>query len=512
MADHALVLTPSQYRLYRLDRAGATPLAVMGSDLDAHELLGQHLRKGDRLALYTDWVEESYVRSDLPRLWSAQNRQRLLQRRLAQQFPDTGWRAAWSHGGGLLEPPTQATLFSIRQSDWLQTVLDAAEWQGLRVAGLWPISLLLPVLLKGDKAVGRRPVLMSVVGPAGLRHALVMGQGLRFSRLSSLPPGSEPGPWLADAVRTAQYLQSQEWFPRGTELAQRFWLPPETIWPPETVAPALVDAYPGQTLGDDLYARLLRQPPPRVGQVLAPSVTLPWRAWLLGRAAWMGALAVLLASLGWTAKTEWASWNLREQAARDRDAAALARQQRQAVLATAKGDLGKADLAQVTVQAWREGVGQQPAIEPVLARLASVIERFEALQVQGLVWRLAEVTQEGGATVLPDNAFDLCNPPPAADGSAAPAPEPTPEAREAQRQEIRLILDLAFPLAMSLREREATQKAFHEALVALGWQARIARAAVQLGPESARTGTIGTPEPASASFCIQAPGAAPARP
>ena len=101
MAQFALIIAPAGLYLYRVGARAPVALPALADETSPAALLARHTHPGDSLSLYTDLPEESYARSELPRIWSARMRDQLLARRVAQQYPDHTYRTALVIGGSL---------------------------------------------------------------------------------------------------------------------------------------------------------------------------------------------------------------------------------------------------------------------------------------------------------------------------------------------------------------------------------------------------------------------------
>ena len=515
MARAALVITAHSLHLLRLGSRGVRPLEDAPAG-DAVSLLARHLRAGDTLLLLTDLADESWQRSALPPLWSTAMRRRLLERRLAQQFGDIVWRSALVAPAGALTPPRLATLLALTQPAAVTPVLQAARAQRLRVAGLWPLAVLLARAAAGSRTEHGRaddaPWLLVLPTPAGLRQVLVQAGLPLFSRLSTLNEAVTA--WPDEVLRTAQFLSAQGWLPPGAVLRCRLWLPAGHALDIGPLPRGLVD-WQVEDAPASPYGWAMVRHPGRVGQLLPDDDTVAWRSQRLGRAAWAtGAAGLLLAAL-WGG---WAQWHVSQvQAAIGRDQASIkaASAQTQRILATAEGNLEQADLAQVAVGGWRRLVQGQPQVRPALDTLTGALADVPALRVQHLAWRAGplEPPPTGDAAadanaVVPgaptDSALAACRQPPgpAGDTTAAAVP-PAPNADPART--LTLWLAATLPAEMPLREQSQTQQRFEALLRERGWTVDVRRPAVDLGPQQPRAGIVGEGVPGRIELCLHPP-------
>ncbi|MCA0211961.1 MAG: hypothetical protein LCH79_02150 [Proteobacteria bacterium] len=507
MAKFALIIAPVGLYLYRVGGRTAVAQPGLAGETSPAALLARYTHPGDRLSLYTDLPEESYARSELPRMWSARMRDQLLTRRLVQQYPDHTYRSALVIGASLREPARLASLLGLMSHPSVEAACDAAASRGLRVAGMWPISLMLArsAARRGD----RHAFLLTAQLPSGLRHVLVDHGMAVFSRLSQAVPDGAIADLVADAQRTAQYLAVQGWRrPTDDVLASRIWH--VASLQAQTELPASVSGIDLQELraAPDIYAMALSRPPPDYGQLLPASATLTWRAASAGQGAVAASGAVLLAALAWGGVTELRTNTITREAIATNEQANAADAQTQRILATAKGNLGQAGLAQASVAAWTRLVKQQPDYTAALRSLAAVLVEHPQIKLDALAWRAGPVLPGPGAVVVPspDTQSTGCAPQaqpvagagaPAADPSVATGPTPS---------DLTLRLVAQLPSALQLRERVQEQDRFVAGLKQLGWRVELTRAVVDQGIQAVYAGVIGQTTKASFELCISVAG------
>jgi len=505
MAQFALIIAPTGQYLYRL---GRVPVALPGvaDETSPAALLARHTHPGDSLSLYTDLPEESYARSELPRIWSARMRDQLLARRVAQQYPDHAYRIALVIGGTLREPARAASLLGLMGNPAIDAARAAAQARGLRVAGMWPISLMLA--RSAAKAGARQAFLLTAQLPSGLRHVLVDHGIAIFSRLSRAVPDGAVADLVTDAQRTAQYLAVQGWR-RTTDdvLVSRIWHSP-VLQAPEQLPPAVsgIDLRELRA-APDIYALALAKAPPGYGQLLPLSATLTWRAAKAGQGALAASILALVVATSWSGVTELRTRTIAKQATSINGQANAADAQTERILATAKGNLGQASLAQASVAAWTRLVKQQPDYTAVLRSLSTLLADHPEVKLDTLAWRAGPVLPGEGAVLVPspDTQSPGCAPEVPTPAAAPPAAG-TPVAAGPKPSDLTMRLVAQLPSALQLRERVLEQDRFVAGLRQIGWRVQVVRAVVDQGIQAVYAGVVGQTTKASFELCISVAG------
>jgi hypothetical protein len=505
MAQFALIIAPAGLYLYRVGARAPVALPALADETSPAALLARHTHPGDSLSLYTDLPEESYARSELPRIWSARMRDQLLARRVAQQYPDHTYRTALVIGGSLREPARAASLLGLMNNPAIDAVRAAAAARGLRVAGMWPISLM---LARSAAKAGRQAFMLTAQLPSGLRHVLVDHGIAIFSRLSQAVPDGAVADLVVDAQRTAQYLAVQGWR-RSTDdvLVSRIWHSP-VLQAPEQL-PAAVSGIDLRELraAPDIYALALAKAPPVYGQLLPLSATLTWRAAKAGQGALAASILALVVAASWSGVTELRTRTIAQQAIATNAQANEAEAQTERILATAKGNLGQASLAQASVAAWTRLVKQQPDYTAVLRSLSTLLGDYPQVKLDTLAWRAGPVLPGEGAVLVPspDTQSPGCAPQAATTAAAPPAAEP-PVAAGPKPSDLTMRLVAQLPSALQLRERVLEQDRFVAGLRQLGWRVQVVRAVVDQGIQAVYAGVVGQTTKASFELCIAVAG------
>jgi hypothetical protein len=474
----------------------AVAMPGVAGETSAAALLARHARKGDSLYLFVDLPEENYSRSEMPRLWSGQMREQLLDRRLVQQYPDLAYRAAVSVGGSLASPPRLASLVGLGHSYEIDAARSAAVARGLTVVGMWPISL--PLALCAWDRKSRSPFLLTVQLPGGVRHVLAQQGVALFSRLSQAVPGGSVSDLIADAQRTAQYLSIQGWRkPTDDLLVSRIWH--SLALGQDTELPTTVSGLDLKEVRcvEDFYALALGRGAPPFGQLLPATATLQWRARQFGQAIFATGVVCVSGVSVWAVNNELQSRGITAEALAMSARAGIASGQTAGILAKAKGDLQLAGLAQAAVASWLRLVEQQPDHASALMELGSIMSQFPDLRLERVAWRAPAVTStQGEKSILPDTGNIGCTPL-AVVGNAAPESK-----GPASNPYLSLRLLGQLPSDMPLRRRLDVQNMFTSRLEKQGWHVELTKPVIERGELANYAGVVGELARAEFEVCI----------
>jgi len=524
MVKFALVIAQQSVYLYRMDRAGAEPIATAQAHDDPASWVVSHLPQRAECSLVSDIMDEAYIRNVLPPIWMAATRQQLLQRRLTQQLRDNPYRAAVLEPSGSWRPPTRVSLIGMGQGDRIGQWLAALTAHRIRVRGLCPLSALIALQVNhkaprraqppkaeeaepGAKAslpVHVRPVLALVATPAGLRQVLVRGKTPMFSRLAlSVGESSLSADFvLAEARRTVQYLISQEWISSAEQpVATQMWLPFEDEQALAAVGsdPALdlqfIEAVP------DAYASLLLLLKSASAQLqfLPDESRKQWRAAQVARTARITGVTALVAATLWSADLMWLSWGKRNLAQEQLELAATINEQANQEVLRAKGDLTQAGLAVATVQVWAQTIAAQPDQLSALQHLAAALGNAPGVEVEKISWELPRLPAQVAGT--PPAAAEPFGCPVVADAAAAPA---ALAAAEPAKPSVALLnFSAEIPRTLTQRQALTLQDTLLTSLNANGWSAFLLKSTVTLDPVQVQTGTIGEVGARKLELCLQ---------
>lgn len=497
---HVLVVTPRQNRLYRVLRSKTQLIEIAERDVDLKSWLVQHLpRKGGRLAVWTDLAEESYGVADLPVLWRSRDQHVLLERRLAQQNPDSTWRSYWLHVDSTKpwRPPVRASFCALRAAELYRSLLEVVVLLDLRLEGVWPACLAAPALLSAQERKQKEWILFSTLCSAGLRHTLIRKGRVWFSRLSSLNLLDEPQTWEADALRTAQYLKNQPWLEEGHNWRHAWLLASEAA---ELSALSVERGDSPILRHQDWYAAVALHAMPSAGAFPVGDATVSWRAWRYQRMLLGGMMLSAAIGAAWIGQRIWMIHHHEIEAQNAQDEAMRATEQTRAILATARGDLSTADLAETSVQFWQTWVQQQPSPAEYLTELAGIFESYPDVQIQNLNWALARPDEDQKSVGDPTSGTlndERCM------VLAASQNEQVPESSVTLSNSLMLDLTLQLPQWLSPRKAVQTQERLVSDLEAMKWLVWVLEPAVQIQGDGTHTGTVGRYGGATVRLCIR---------
>ncbi|WP_338761215.1 hypothetical protein [Massilia sp. METH4] len=234
MADKQLFYLTSdqlhawQWRRNTLSGPDVFPATRAGLD-DFLAYLDQH---GNRPAwLLTDLIEEDFTRLLLPHVRGRAGR-KLRQRRLAQHYRDTPYRAAVVQGRSEEGRRDDEVLFTALTNPLLLTPwVDAMELMQTPLAGIYSCAILGRDVLQ--RLAMRHPhVLLVSWQTAGLRQTYFRSGTVKFSRLVQATQEDEPVSSLArQTERTRQFLHSIHLLNRGDVLHVVVLAPADQVGP-----------------------------------------------------------------------------------------------------------------------------------------------------------------------------------------------------------------------------------------------------------------------------------------
>src|SRR4051812_17945258 len=186
MAEHRILyFSAENHYLYR-SRGQAIELeATFSSDDVGLSAFHEYLRgrRGALFSVLADVAGEDFHEEQIPYLRGG-DREAILQRRIAQRYRDTRLAAALSLGQVISGERRNERLLLASFTNTQQFVpwLDALESAGARLAGVYSVPLLAPVLASKLKVSAPR-CLVVTANRSGLRQSFVEDGRLRFARL-----------------------------------------------------------------------------------------------------------------------------------------------------------------------------------------------------------------------------------------------------------------------------------------------------------------------------------------
>lgn len=173
------------------------------------------------VAVIADYVEEALVRVALPRILGRDMRA-LVDRRLQQEFRETGYRAAWRLGPGATPKTVEWLFLGLPNAATLDAHLRPLTESGRSLAGVWTVSQLAAAWAR--RAGPRLPALLLVLPtPAGVRHIFLEHGKPVLSRLTAAETSGDADAMADELLRTVQYLYNARRVERGLRIPTWLW-------------------------------------------------------------------------------------------------------------------------------------------------------------------------------------------------------------------------------------------------------------------------------------------------
>ncbi|BBD76445.1 hypothetical protein [Hydrogenophilus thermoluteolus] len=197
-----------------------------------------------------DHPSESMTRITVPPLWGRDLRL-YLERRLAQNYPETPYRVALPISSGTsFRPAREWLLLAVTETEWLDPLLTPCLERESPIVGVWTASQLISSWLSRYIKL-REPLLAVVRTPAGIRILFQANQRTQLSRL--LPGETDSASIATELDRTVRYLHNQKILPREQRPVTLFLgtTPPEpastTAWQPYSLPAKVQRRFPTVT-------------------------------------------------------------------------------------------------------------------------------------------------------------------------------------------------------------------------------------------------------------------------
>ena len=343
------------------------------------------------------------------------DRQAVIQRRLAQRYRDTRLAATLSLGAGAVaggRRNERLLLTSFTNTQQFAPWLDALSEAGAKLAGVYSVPLLAPALasrLAAKLGAKSSRTFIVSINRAGLRQSYLDQGILRFARLERT---AEMGPEAlaafvrSETLRLAQYLSSLRVLPReGPPITAIVIAPPgqrelfERSLPSDgrltfrtidlVEAARLVGVKRAEGLGaEQLYLHLVAARTPK-DQFARGEDRRGFLLWQLQRGIVMtGALG--LAACAAFAGIKWLDViEVRDQTVLQQNDARNAEQEYQRITATFPVTLTTTDNLKATVNEFRAIAGRAPLPASAFMHLSQVLEKFPQIELDQLAGRLA---------------------------------------------------------------------------------------------------------------------------
>jgi hypothetical protein len=407
-----LYFTAEDHYLYTSSRAGLELQAHFSADDLGVTAFREYLRerRGALFAVLADLAGEDFHEEQVP-LVRGGDRQALVQRRLAQRYRDTRLAAALSLG--TMRTPQRRNerllLASFTNTQQFAPWLDALEEAGARLAGVYSVPLLAPMLAARLGVRGERALLVSA-NRAGLRQCFLEDGKLRFARLErtvDMVPQALAAFVRSETLRLAQYLGTLRALARESPpLPALVVAPPgqralfeQTLVSDARVVFRTIDAAQAQravklraipegTAAEALYLQLAARKAPRE-QFASSGDRRRYFIWQLQRAV-VAAGALGFAACALFGAGRWVeAMGVRERAAVQQSQAAVSTQQIERITATFPVTETSSENLRVTVVEFRQIAERSPAPGAALQHAARVLGAFPQMELDAINWLVA---------------------------------------------------------------------------------------------------------------------------
>lgn len=409
MARHLLYFTAEDHYLYT-SSGGKLELAARFSGDDLGITAFREYLRGRRGALFgvlADLAGEDFHEEQVPWLRGA-DREAVVQRRLAQRYRDTRLAAALSLGQAVTPQRRNERLLltSFTNTQQFAPWLDALEESGARLAGVYSVPLLAPVLAARLGARGARSLVVTA-NRAGLRQCYIDNGKLRFARLErtvEMVPQALALFVRSETLRLVQYLVTLRALPRdGAPLQALIVAPPgqraafeqaltsdarvsfQTIDSADAFRAIRLRQAPQGTGAEALYLHLAARKPPKE-QFASSSDRRRHTIWQLQRAV------VAAGALGFTACALFASsrglegYDLRERAAEQTRNARLAAEQYTRITSTFPVTETTTENLRAAVLEFRRIAERSATPDNSFRHVSRVLEQFPQMEIDAINW------------------------------------------------------------------------------------------------------------------------------
>jgi hypothetical protein len=367
-------------------------------------------RQGALFSLVADVAGEDFHEEQIPYLRGA-DREAVLRRRLAQRYRDTRLAAALSLGQVATEERRneRVLLASFTNTQQLAPWLDALEQAGARLAGVFSVPLLAPLLMARLGVRNGRAFLVTA-NRAGLRQSFVEDGKLRFARLERMVDMTPEALALfvrSETHRLAQYLGTLRALPRdGSAIQVLVVAPPgerarfervlesdarlvfRTV---DAAEAARVAGLKGAVAGAEaLYLHLAAKKPPR-DQFANREDRRRYVVWQLQRAI-VGAGAAAFVALSLVAGGKWVeSLSVRGQAEVQAQEARGAADEYRRITAAFPVTQTTTDNLRATVLEFRRVAAHSFAPEPAFAHVSRVLGQFPQFEIDRIEFSVGQL-------------------------------------------------------------------------------------------------------------------------
>lgn len=408
-----LYFSATEHTLYRFAGGALEVEATFDANADGLQAFRTSLeghRKGALVYVVADLAGEDFHEDQIPYL-RGNDRQAVVQRRLAQRYRDTRLAAAVSLGFTTGERRTERLLLaSFTNTEQFTVWIDAIVASGARLAGVYSVPLLAPVFA-ARLGVGSGRSLIVTVNSAGLRQCYVEDGRLRFARLeriTELAPDSQAAFISAETLRLVQYLSTQRALTRDGPPIQVLVIAPaaqraaleqvlvsdarltfRTIAVEEAARKVGIKRPAAGLPGERLFLQLAVRHPPKdqFARVEDRRSFVLWQLQraVLGTGAAGFVVCVLIAAVQW-----FYLFGVKEEVATQRREARQATEQYQRITASFPVTQTTTDNLKATVVEFTKIATQSASPEPALVYLSQVVEKYPQMDIEAVVWHVGK--------------------------------------------------------------------------------------------------------------------------
>jgi hypothetical protein len=413
MATHLLYFTAEDHFLYVASGGKLELEAKFSGDDPGVSAFREHLRgsRGALFAVVADLAGEDFHEEQIPWLRGG-DRDAVVQRRLAARYRDTRLAAALSLGAATTPQRKNERLLltSFTNTQQFAPWLDALEEAGVKLAGVYSVPLLAPVLAARLGARGPRAVVVSA-NSAGLRQCYVDNGKLRFARLErtvDMVPQALAAFVRSETLRLVQYLGTLRALPRdGAPLPALVIAPPgqravfeqaltsdarvtfQTVDTADALRALRLRQVPDNAAAEALYLHLAARKPPR-DQFASRADRRRYFIWQLQRGIAAAGAAAFLACAVFGAMRWLQVMDVRDRAAEQGREARLATEQYERITATFPVTQTSTENLKVAVLEFQRVAERFPPPESALVHVSKVLEQFPQMEIDNISWNQGE--------------------------------------------------------------------------------------------------------------------------
>ena len=411
-AKLVLYFTATGHTLYRYAGGALELESTFGADAQGLEAFRGELqgRKGALVYVIADLAGEDFHEDQIPYL-RGNDRQAVVQRRLAQRYRDTRLAAALSLGFMTGERRTERLLLaSFTNTDQFTAWIEALVASGARLSGVYSVPLLAPVLAARLGARAGRCLLVTA-NSAGLRQCFVEDGRLRFARLeriSEVAPEALAAFVRAETLRLVQYLSTLRTLPRDGPPVQVLVVAPaaqraaleqmlvsdarltfQTIVVEEAARKAGIKRPAADLPGEQLYLQLAVKHPPK-DQFARVEDRRSFFLWRLQRAILAAGAAGFLACAVYAAALGFDLYGIKSDVTAQQRESADATGQYQRITASFPVTQTTTDNLKATVIEFTRIATLSASPEPALVYLSQVVEKYPQMDLDAVTWRVSK--------------------------------------------------------------------------------------------------------------------------